>query len=242
MKFSDLLPVYLANEPRWVDLCDAIQNTFASQVDPGKTTLKNIRNIYVLSDTVREKIAASQCISPDDYLMPDSDLSIKQANLLGLRLSNPDGILPELLPNLNRNIGTFWFSKGLKDFADFVAYVFNTPVTISNMWTENYIYFIPEGNPAIGTPIWEGGTWYPTTHVSINYTENGSHPLPIQAVVNIWLDISNYNLVLHGIGSDTYMSVANEDDPQATYPDVALLDYSLVAAVEEDFLIPFTSL
>lgn len=237
MKASELLPDYLKEDQRWVDLCDAIDYAWSLKVNQGKHSLKHVRHTHVLTTLGAAKRTNRQLLAPTDYELPDLDLAIKQSNLLGMRLSNPEGVLPELLPNLIRNVGSFWYSKGLPDFAAFIAYVFNTPVQMHNLWTEDYINFVKEGEQ--GTPIWNGGTWYPTTHVLIYYNEDIQHPLPIQAMINVWLDISNYNLVLHGVGGDTFISVADANDPLAVYPTVAELDYGLVCALEEDIYVPF---
>jgi hypothetical protein len=85
------------------------------------------------------------------------------------------------------------------------------------MWTTDYITFYPEGDPFIGTPIWEGGSWYPTTHVSINW-DSGKFNVPLNNVVSLFNDVSNYNLVLNDISTSIYMWMAPRGSPYTQYP------------------------
>ena len=44
--------------------------------------------------------------------------------------------------------------------------------SISGRGSKHYQYLYPEGDSRIGTPVWEGGTWYPTFHYNIVVSSN----------------------------------------------------------------------
>ena len=99
--------------------------------------------------------------------------------------------------NFCRFLGIYWMQKGTQTFMDFVNFCTGTQFLISNCWTKDYKEFFAEGDEHIGTPIWEGGEWYPTTHVlfrSINpeFTD-------VQMLGQLFYELANYNLVLYAI-------------------------------------------
>jgi hypothetical protein len=64
------------------------------------------------------------------------------------------------------------------------------------LWTEDYINFIEEGAPGIGFPVWDGGLWYPTTHVTLEYDPSAFVSLRPKDVTDFFYYFANINLVL----------------------------------------------
>jgi hypothetical protein len=87
------------------------------------------------------------------------------------------------------------------------------------MPASNYVYHssqeyekLPEGDPLIGTPIWQGGNWFPTTHVRVTFDGTKFSNVSDSDIVAFFYSFAPYNLVLesivneerHGVGADLY--------------------------------------
>ena len=130
-------------------------------------------------------------------------------SMLGLQLSTPTVMFDEYsFMNFCRFLGYYWLQKGTHTFMDFVNFCTGTQFVIKNCWTQDYVNFYAEGSEEIGTPIWEGGTWYPTTHVvfqSINPTTTD-----VTMLGQLFYEIANYNLVLYSIDSIYNLPITND--------------------------------
>jgi alpha-tubulin suppressor-like RCC1 family protein len=204
-KRTQLLPPYLENNPVWTELFDALDTLWANGtlnqagIDNAINALRYIRYPYILTDAALGKINEGQMISFEEFAAPDRSLLIQQTNLLGLPITNSDLLSDEDYLRLFRNLGMYWFSKGKANFIDFLSYCLNTDFSIINLWTTNYVDFYEEGDPTIGTPIWSGGAWYPTTHVRLSYDAAKYTDVPTEDLTRLFYDFANYNLVLLSI-------------------------------------------
>lgn len=217
MATRDLLPNYL-KEPAWLDLADAIDSVFGEEITPAMKCLQYIRYLYIPSDAVSTKVANREMVDFADFDMPERSVAVQQTNLLGLGASTPSGMTQADFVKLTRNLGGFWYSKGTSDFIDFVGFCLNTDVSMANLWTNDYVSFYQEGDPVIGTPVWQGGSWYPTTHVSLTW-DSGRYTVPLTNLIALFYDIANYNLVIHDITTSLFIWIAERGDPFRYYPD-----------------------
>lgn len=128
------------------------------------------------------------------YEVFDIETERQRLNMLGCRLSSIVGSDPETLARFTRNIGTYWYGKGTSKVRDFLAFCTNNAVTAIELWTEDYITF----SETPGTPIWEGGTWYPTTHVNLLFSE-ASFNADVASFIQFFYDIANYNVVVYRV-------------------------------------------
>ncbi len=196
MPRRNLLPAYLSQQA-WVDLCDAIDHVFADRVDTPIENLGKLRQQWLFNDTVLEKIDNAQLIDYSDLDQFETNVLVKQVNLLGYNIRDPRGIPPEVLSRMVQQLALFWYSKGKSSLVDFLGYVFGTEVIMTRMWTQDYVQFYPEGDAAIGDPLWKEGPWYPTTHTTV---EIDLLTLPasvsVETFSTVFNDISNYPLVL----------------------------------------------
>lgn len=216
MATRDLLPDYL-KEPSWLDLADAIDFVFGGSVEPAMKCLEFLRFMYIPSIESEAKAEDRQMLSFTDFDLPEKAVAVKQTNLLGLKVTRSSGLNQSDFVTLSRNLGGFWYSKGTFDFIDFVGYCLNTDVTLDTLWTNNYVDFYSETDPAVGTKIWDGGSWYPTTHVAISW-DSGKFSVPLNNIVSLFNDVSNYNLVLHDIFTYIYLWVDHQGAPVVQYP------------------------
>lgn len=193
-----LLPPYLSFNPFFSEWMDATDELFDSRVEDKIEILKNLRNMWVSNPDMERKIQAGEMLAQRDWSVPEQNIVLKQLNMLGLQLGVPTVMFDEYsFMNFCRFIGLYWMQKGTGTFMDFVNFCTGMQFLITNCWTQDYKEFFPEGDERIGTPLWEGGTWYPTTHIifrSINpeFTD-------VKMLGQLFYELANYNLVLYSI-------------------------------------------
>lgn len=206
---SIVLPPYLASNSFFIDWLDCMDQLFETTVDDKIEIIKNIRNMWVTNPQLEAKVSAQEMIKQTDWSVPEQAIVLKQLNMLGLQLSTPTVMFDEYsFMNFCRFLGYYWLQKGTHTFMDFVNFCTGTQFVIKNCWTKDYVNFYTEGSEEIGTPIWEGGEWYPTTHVvfeSINPSTTD-----VNMLGQLFYEIANYNLVLYSIDSIYNLPITND--------------------------------
>ena len=194
-----LLPPYLGFNPFFYEWMDATDELFDSRVEDKIEVIKNLRNMWVENPEVERKIQEGEMLSQRDWSVPEQAIVLKQLNMLGLQLGVPTVMFDEYsFMNFCRFIGLYWMQKGTGTFMDFVNFCTGMQFKIINCWTKDYKEFYAEDDTEhVGTPIWEGGEWYPTTHIifkSINpeFTD-------VKMLGQLFYELANYNLVLYSI-------------------------------------------
>lgn len=196
MARKDILPGYISQQA-WVDLCDAIDIVFSTRVDMPASNLGKLRRTNIINQSGLAKIQSNLLLSStDDLDVFEKPTLIKQVNSSGITVPEQGYYSSQEFARLFRNLPKFWYSKGSGSVADFISYVFGIPITFRNQWTQDYVTFLPEGDPGIGTPIYNGGTWYPTTHVNIE-VEAFSLPggIPLELFAKFIEELINYPIV-----------------------------------------------
>ena len=79
--------------------------------------------------------------------------------------------------------------------------------TVDGVGKNKYLYLYEAGDSRIGTPIWEGGTWYPTDHYNIAVASNVANSnfstlAQIQAFLQLLNFIVPVNIVINSLTSD----------------------------------------
>lgn len=196
---SILLPRYLAMNPYFIEFADSIDEVFETLVDRKTEILGDLRNMWVTNPPMEQDIVnAGQLIPFESWSQPERDLLVKQVNALGMKLANAGVLSNDAYQVISRWVGMYWFEKGTENFINFINYCLGVVLSVDPLWTEDYVNFVPAGDPSIGTPVWEGGTWYPTTHVTINAT-GGLQTLDVKTLISFFYEIANYNLVLQAV-------------------------------------------
>lgn len=210
LPLRELLPGYLKTQ-RWLDLADAIDAVFGNEFGMQEKMLKYLRYQYIENENVTQRIAEERPVNFMLWDLPDRKTAAEQVELQGFRLYD-SGYLNDLrFVSLSRNISDFWYSKGKADLVDFISFTMNSKVELFNLWTQDYIDFVAEDDLPTGyIPIYEGGTWYPTTHVrlrvdSSTFTQGTQDVL---LLARLFLDLANYTLVLHALEEYMKMWVA----------------------------------
>lgn len=147
-----MLPEGFRDIKVWRDLADCIDEVY------GATVGSLIRDLYGLHDVTY--VTESATISKETLLAKGKQLGITT----DLNMFNSDDVKSFL-----RHAPEFWKEKGGRNFIEYMSFVVNAFIEMRYLWSENYEDFYSEGAIEIGTPVYSGGTWYPTSHVYIVY-------------------------------------------------------------------------
>lgn len=231
MSRAILLPPYLAAAPLWPALMDSIDKLF-EDTDSATKQLRNIRDPYPVSPLVQSAIDEGTMFDSDSFeYQQDLSLLLKQLEFVGMPLSNPSYVSTQQALMLFRNAAAYWYMKGTGKIVDFINFTMGSSLSMYPMWTNDYVNFYREGDPAIGLSIASGGGWYPTTHVSIDVGPSSVFSgLAFDSFISFFNDIFNYNLVLD--------SVVNESTIKITTNDVDALMLSMNIYVEVEQFVP----
>lgn len=196
---SILLPPYLTLTNYIPEYMNAIDTVFESMVDIPTEIVGNLRNMWVTNPELENnQIANSELIPFEAWSQPEWEILVKQVNMLGMKFSAASVLTNANYQSIARWVGKYWFGKGTAAFIDFINYCLSSSLKIEQLWTADYKTFYPTGDPHIGTPIWENGTWYPTPNVSITST-GGLQNVDVQTLTTFFYEIANYNVVLQDI-------------------------------------------
>jgi hypothetical protein len=98
--------------------------------------------------------------------------------------------------NLLQSLGTFYQTAGASiQFLNFLAYIENTSFTFLPLWANSTTESILNLTDTPGTPVWEGGTYFPTPFYDLEYSEADYPNLDVQQFVNLLYQISPIYLV-----------------------------------------------
>ncbi len=214
---SILCPPYLKNNPYYEAWVDQIDTVWSTMVDPKIRALGDLRNMWVTNPQLEQKVVDQQMIEITDWDIPERKILVQQVNLLGMQLASAGVLTDQNFLLISRFLGLYWFGKGTQAFIEFMNFCCGLDLEIKNLWSQNDLVSAnqyhnlteedDEGNPP-GTPIWEGGTWFPTTHVNITAT-GGLTPIALTSISTFFYEIANYNLVLNSIESSYEMMITD---------------------------------
>jgi hypothetical protein len=210
------------------DFMDSVDEVFETMVDTKTEILGNMRNMWVTNTALENALYdnPNQLIPFSSWSQPERDLLVKQVNMLGMKLRSAGIISNDGYQAIARWVGMYWFQKGTEAFIDFINYSLSSSLTVIKLWTSDYVNFLPDGDPGIGTPLWEGGDWYPTTTVDI-IAAGGLTNIDIPTLVNFFYEIANYNLVLQSITISYNLWIT--DDPTLQRQDAEIVAVGLWA-------------
>lgn len=217
---SILLPPYLELNPYYGEYTDAIDEVWTELHDNGAKALQNIRNPWVTSIDLEQKVVdRNVMIELPDWAIQERETLVKQVNMLGMKLKSAGVLTDQNYQTVSRYLGMYWRGKGTQAFIDFIDFCLDTTLTVRKFWSEvgpvanSYNNMTLEPSPDVppGTPIWQGGTWFPTTHVAIEAVDGSLGHIDQQTLIQFFYEIANYNLVLQSITNVYNMPIV--DDP-----------------------------
>ncbi len=202
-----LLPPYLTAD-YFQQYGDIIDHVYATEVDQKVAIIRELRSGWHPNPDVEALVLNGSMVDASVWDTLERSLVTQQDNSLGMYLSSAGSIETESLTTISRFLGYYWWERGTYGFLEFINFCLGTGITMQNLWAEydpahpndtKYLNFTPEnpdGTPP-GTPIWDGGTWFPTTHVTL--TAKGGLPIETTDLVTFFYEIANYNLVVNSI-------------------------------------------
>lgn len=218
---STLLPPYLELNTYYGEYTDAIDHVWTTLHDNGATALQNIRNPWVTSLELEQKVVIhDELIEVGDWSIQERETLVKQVNMLGMKLKSAGVLTDRNYQTVSRYLGMYWRGKGTQAFIDFIDFCLDTTLTVRKFWAEvgpaaneyNNMTLEPTPGTPPGTPMWEGGTWFPTTHVAIEAINGSLGHIDHNTLVQFFYEIANYNLVLQSITNVFYMPVVADPD------------------------------
>jgi hypothetical protein len=236
-----LLPPYLASNPVWQQLVEAIDEVLVPEIDDPTKLLARIRDNWILNDSQIDLVDAREILASEDaFYQQDRETLIRQANMLGFLFKEADLMSDEDYQRVVRNLSSYWYVKGTPKFIDFLAFILNTTLDVIKLWStpgstyDTYGPLKQEGDPAIGTPNHEGGTWFETSHVdlAVDPTKFGTSQASMDKLVALFNTLANYDLVLNSIAFQITLDIHSPGDEEAVitmaYPmiDIEMLIYA----------------
>lgn len=216
MSRSSLLPDFLNNET-WNALMNATDAVFQDTVDSPIEGLSRIRETTIVSAEGQTRLDAGLLIDESHLSGFDKVTNVLSGNLLGFGLQNSDMVTADQYSRLVRNIATHWYSKG-KTLAEFISFVFNSEVAIDQLWTQDYKnFYVPSEHP-IGDTVFEGGEWFPTSHVRVSYDPTVLTSMSVQNLITLVYELGPYTLVVNNVATDSAIPLVEATDTDTHYP------------------------
>jgi hypothetical protein len=191
MPRSVLLPDSL-NTEFWRTLLDAVDYVWKDNIDA------KIQDIFRINEAVRFITTEDHELTPEsnkDVL--DRETAMKKLNSLGLKLRSTEGISDLALTRLCANISMYWFGKGNQQFIPFLEYTLGVKTKAVQLYTNDYVNFLEAGDPGIGSLIYDGGSWYPTSHINMYVAPNTLIDTDLQSFQDVFFSIVPYTIVVH---------------------------------------------
>ncbi len=233
---SVLLPPYMEGVQVWQDLVTIIDHVFEGEVDDPTKWLSKLRFLWIQTTSALDKVEQGHLLSINDFELPEKEILVKQAKQLGFDFTETSLISEEDYQRIVRNIAHYWYSKGKPNFIDFLGFVLNKSCQIFNLWSttsnasswNTYGTFLPEGDPGIGIPVWQGGTWFPTTHAQVRIDPFSFDNPGMAKLVNLFYTIANYNLVLESVVMEGVLNLHSVDSTDIS---TVVVSYPLVHVI-----------
>jgi hypothetical protein len=209
---SILLPEFFKSYPHWMEFADAIDEAMEG-FDLSCTSLARVREVIHLSDEAKISILNGSVVEESALDHFDRETMCRTLTLLGCPIRDFTIFTDDQLFRILQHLPTYWYSKGGPEVGEFLSFVLGVDISLTQMWTEDYVHFLPDQDPSVGRKIYEGGTWYPTSHVQLGvnpFLSRGLTPAQIRSFLD---DLLNYNLVVSHLESRSMHAVVQLSDP-----------------------------
>jgi hypothetical protein len=192
-----LLAPYLERFDVWANMAASVDDVWkALGIDDAVSQLKWLRSPINVRDVVVGNAAGA--ILPLSAVPQQDRVSlVLTADMLGFRYYETNLLDTDDYLKLCRHLAEYYNNdKGTPAWTDFLGWCLNTDFKVYNTWTQDYQTFLLENDPAIGASIADGGSWYPTTHVVLEYDQNRFAGVPPSQLIEFFNYFANVNLVL----------------------------------------------
>jgi hypothetical protein len=200
-----LLPPYLENNPYFVQLCEAIDEVFDGNVEAKTLALQQIRDVWATNKGTEQAISEGRMIDFSEWGGADHATNVQQVNSLGLKISTAEAVDDLSYRALAKFVGSYWFGKGKNTAIDFLNFCLGTNITVTPLWTQDYVTFSPYPGDSAEFIFSPG-----------RQSSSASYPTIKHSVVGGW-NVAGYS---SGVGTSLqqYFVPSFPPDPPAWYP------------------------
>jgi len=184
---------YLLTNPVWKDLAKAIDTVWGTGLLPQIKQLQNLTNPFYTGASPAEGASLPSGLN----LIPAATELRRKLQDIGITYSQLGSLSTTTQWLFSLFSGTYWEKNGTPAVWDFLSFVLGTPLTITPLWTEDFIIFVPINGVSGFSPVTEGGTYYPTPYIELSYTPTVY--LDTQLIQSLFEFFANINLVLWSI-------------------------------------------
>lgn len=204
-----LVPPYLETQPAWTALMAAIDEVF-SDIDVAIQDMDLLRKPLNTSDRIfASDLESGKLTRFQDVPTLERVLAIKLCSQLGFSFRTSGVMAAEDYIRVASSIGQYYATtKGTEGWHNFFAFCLNAVFDVKKLWTTDYVTFVEEGSE--GIPVWDGGAWYPTTHVRLTYQTDKFEGISEATIRTFFYFFANINLVLESITIDTKFTLPTE--------------------------------
>ena len=210
-----LLTNDLLNKEQWADLAEVVSQVFFQYIYNDIHGLLNLQDRQVLQLRSETEPFRNQYIEDGRQinqieLRTDEQVDQYDRNLLIAAAKNrgfdyfADSFTNDDYLRLLDTYGLFLEEKSPESFVDYISYVKNTRIELEQLWTSDYITFIPEDRIPPGATKIENENqisddpqpqYYPTPHVNLTYNAT-FFQVDRDEIIGLFRLIAPINLVL----------------------------------------------
>lgn len=191
-----LMPPHLRRFDAWNDFANALDTTWEQiGIVDAIEQLKWLRSPINTQDVVISN--GGKLLAASSIPVQDRTTLVLTADMLGFRFYETELLTADNYLRLCQHLVEYYGTdKGTEKWSEFLGFCLDTQFTVQNTWTSDYETFYPEGDPAIGTSIADGGLWYPTTHIIVSYELDRFQGIEPSNLVEFFYYFANLNLVI----------------------------------------------
>ncbi len=220
MSYADRLPSYLHENPIWVALADALGNVFQQYLSTPTQQLMSVRDVNNFHPAAVAEATGTRMLDSTDATYQGQTwnskaVRISLATMVGMNFFNLSTITDETVyDNFVKYAVQFFPEQGTPSWPSFLGFATDTLISISQLWAQTdstgtqYINMTPAGSSAIGTPIWKGGTWFPTSHYDVTVLSNFG-TTNLQQLTELLQFVAPINICFRNIGSQYSSNVTD---------------------------------
>jgi hypothetical protein len=215
LSYVHRLPAYLSNTPAWVQLAEAMDEVLGPAIREPATKLANIRDVNnwhpkAFAAKVGVAILDGRDRAFEGEVWNDPSWRVRTAMMLGFNFYNIYSLSPDTYDQFIKMAVQFYPEQGTNSWIDFLGFATNSLITVTPLWTSDYHNFYAEGSSQVGTPIYDGGDWYPTSHVDVKINANFSSKLLLADFYDLLKFAAPINLVFRDVSIE-FTNVHIED-------------------------------
>ena len=220
MAYRDRLPQYLHNNPVWLALADASETVLDQGVFTPVQQLLSVRDVNNFHPSALAAKKGTQLLDANDasfngVTWNSKTTRVALATMLGMNFFNLSTISDNsIYDNFIKYSVQFFPEQGTNSWPNFLGFSTDTLIQITQLWAQldatgtQYVNMTPAGNASIGTPVWNGGTWFPTSHYDVTVLSNFG-TTNLTQLTELLQFVAPINIVFRNVVSEYASNVTN---------------------------------